>query len=557
MTIELKPYDSLKNMLTKERITVVVILLFGFLLRAAFLKKEFIADEIDFVLGGRDVSRIGYPAVFGDGMDHPPLAVSLYAFSFLIFGISEQSARIVPITFSLATSVVIYLICLHINPSQSRRRYVGLIALLSYSINPYVIQSSILIDIDQILTFFTTTLLYIFLKCEENFKWKYISIGSFALFLALFTRLETPIVLLIGVIVYYLIIRQPPRKGYIPIFLICFLGSLLFLVSWSSYCVFFNLNPLYPLIKNQEHLIELEGGLNLWFWPLANILSFVRWYTIPLGIVSILSLLFAFKMKRTASYFILIAFWSLIPFIAFGFFSAPFGFPKYFIPAIAPLSILLDSYISEQIHRIKNRSNLGHLIFVSCVITLIFFSLQLFQWKPTPDVLTYFQFFLVPFFIILPLFIVTLLRQKVIKFKDTPIKTTYIVSLTLFAFIYASGMTGIFLTSNASTHYWMGITGIKETGLYLESHTQKTDILIVPKDVGYYSNRTFFPCSMFVNGTTIQYKWFFFKLITEKEIAYFAYAPRFHYFPQEYLNLLEEVSYQKIVIGDFLIYQLE
>lgn len=536
---------------------VLIILLFSFLLRVPFLKKEIIADELTGILGGMDVARIGYPAIYGDQIiAHPPLAFFFHAFFFIIFGVSEQSARIVPIIFSLATSVVIYLICKHIDQHQSRR-YVGLIALLNYSINPYAIQTSILIDIDQILAFFTTTLLYMFLRCEDNFKWRYIGIGSFVLFLALFTRLVTPIAFLIGVIVYYSIIRQRPRKGYIPVLIMCFLGSVIFLASWLSYCSFFNLNPLDPLIKNQGQLIKLRG-INWLFWSAANLILFARWYTIPIGLLSILSIFFAFKKKRKAPYFILIAFWSLIPFITFGFFPAPFGFPKYFAPAIAPLSILLDSYLGEHIYRIKNKTELSHLLFIGSVITLIFFSLQLFLFEPSPETLTYVQFFLFPCFIAIPLLVVILLRQKVTIFEERSIRR-YIAALTILAFIYASGMTGIFSISNSSTHYWIGITGTKETGLYLKAHTSNNDSLIVPKDVGYYANRTFYELFLFYRNTTAtitQYEDLFIKLITEKQITYFAYAPRFHSVPLEYISIVEEVSYQRIVMGDFLIYKI-
>jgi len=256
-----KLYTPLKEILKKERVMVFIILLFSFLLRVPFLNKEIIADELTGILGGMSVARTGYPAIYGDQIiAHPPLAFFFHAFFFIIFGVSEQSARIVPIIFSLATLVVIYLICKHIDQHQSRKGYVGLMALLNYSINPYAIQTSILIDIDQILAFFTTTLLYMFLRCEDSFKWRYIGIGSFVLFLALFTRLVTPIVFLIGVIVYYSIIRKHPRKGYIPVLIICLLGIGIFLVSWLSYCTVFNLNPLDPLLKNQDQLIKLRGS---------------------------------------------------------------------------------------------------------------------------------------------------------------------------------------------------------------------------------------------------------------------------------------------------------
>jgi len=277
-----------------------------------------------------------------------------------------------------------------------------------------------------------------------------------------------------------------------------------------------------------------------------------------LSILSILSILFAFKKNRKAPYFILIAFWSLLPFITFGFFPAPFGFPKYFTPAIPPLSILLDSYIGEQIYRIKNKSEQSHLIFIGSFFTLIFFILQLFLFEPTPEALTYVQFFLVPCFIVIPLLVVILFRQKIIEFKERSIRR-YIAALTVVAFIYASGMTGIFSASNSSTHYWIGITGTKETGVYLKAHTSNTDILIATKDVAYYANRTFFELFLFFRNTTAttsQYEELFTKLITEKQIAYFVYAPRFHSVPLEYISIVEDVSNQRIAIGDFLIYRL-
>ena len=44
---------------------VLVILLFGFLLRVPYLSKEIIADELTGILGGMAVARTGYPAIYG------------------------------------------------------------------------------------------------------------------------------------------------------------------------------------------------------------------------------------------------------------------------------------------------------------------------------------------------------------------------------------------------------------------------------------------------------------------------------------------------------------
>ena len=135
---------------------ILSLILFSILVSGS-ISKDYIMDEVDFSASGKAIADMGVPLFYRSeelpsmyGLWHPPLMIYLIGASFLLFGQSEVSARIVPFIFSLCTVVLIYLIALRL----TKRNDVAIIASLLYTINPFVIQSSILLDIDGgLLTF--------------------------------------------------------------------------------------------------------------------------------------------------------------------------------------------------------------------------------------------------------------------------------------------------------------------------------------------------------------------------------------------------------------------
>ncbi len=109
------------------------------------------------------------PNEFGYYVDHPPLLPIFVSLFFRIFGEHEWSARLVPVLFSVASVILIYML-----GEKLWSKRVGIISAIAFAANPMYLFYGRMVDHEALVTFFAllSVLLYIkWLDGDNRYLW--------------------------------------------------------------------------------------------------------------------------------------------------------------------------------------------------------------------------------------------------------------------------------------------------------------------------------------------------------------------------------------------------
>ena len=161
----------------------LIIVLLIFIL--AFLVRFYSIGEIGFnndeaIYSGQAASLAGFEEFqkhFSIFRAHPLLTQFFISLSFLIFGINETTARIIPVIFGSLTSVLVYYITKLIYNQK-----LGILASIIISLLPYhiIITKQVLVDVPLSFFFSLVLLLFLVLNKKNNNRFLVFLIGSSA-----------------------------------------------------------------------------------------------------------------------------------------------------------------------------------------------------------------------------------------------------------------------------------------------------------------------------------------------------------------------------------------
>lgn len=335
---------------------IFLILFLAILVRIPFLSREFVLEEAFHVRAAKTVAETGYPLVYyGEQqpptiyLDRPPGLLFLVAASFKLFGQSEMSARIVPMTFFLATLLTIFYFGIRLFPNQKEAI---LLAILLLAIHPYMIQNSLMIHHDGALVLFFLTL-YLFLTLEKIIKklnsWRdHLQLGII-LFFALWIKYEPTLLMIATVAIFTYFNYKPFLKKLI---ISCLLAIVVFFASFFAYNFIMG-HPegiWLPFVRIEQlskgsflGKITPDQSLSLWAGSYYIGIRFLSWLGVPTILLSVYALMRTLQ-ERTFNKdpkIIFMEFWVL-------FFTATYiiigwagDYPRYFASAMPPLFLLI------------------------------------------------------------------------------------------------------------------------------------------------------------------------------------------------------------------------
>lgn len=213
-----------------------------YLLFALFsIREPIMADQINFFNAAKllDIGNVFFgkrtPLVSLD-FPHPLLYVHLLSFIDKFWGINTVNARLIGILCFIITLLFIYFISKKIFEYDNNGRLIALLACFLYSINPMVIQGSLLIDIDNtILTVALLFFIFYFVRFSERLNFKNLFLLGLLFALSLWTKLTTPLILILSIIMFHFL-NGTYKKGLLQAFVILTIGVTLFLFTWRLYC---------------------------------------------------------------------------------------------------------------------------------------------------------------------------------------------------------------------------------------------------------------------------------------------------------------------------------
>lgn len=466
-------------------IFLLLLCVLGIFFRVVSLGNEFACEETDFVKPAEAIRDTLHPVFYHSEQQpmevalwHPPMYIYLLAFTLKFFS-GEAGARIINIVFSVLTSVLIYLFCANIMGGK-KGTGIGLVSSAFFLINYYIFSSSVLIDIDILSMFFLFGFVYSVLRYYQNKRQFYFWSAVACLFAGISNRYPMAFLIYFGIGAYYFSNRdfKNERKNYLKIGAISFL---IFLIAWGIYSVFAEPGNFFSFLTHNLQLgAEQVSGLKVYLGSFVlNISQFVRLFTFPATVLLLWSIFYFLKKDSHLTRILLI--YVLGTLVAFLLLPRPaFGYPRYFATVFPGMSILIGSFIYLQLRSIKINRKIIWIAFAVFGVSLallyllgpqptIYKSNGLIQATNLPD-------FLMNVFASVPVLFLFLFgkehRKKILVIGLIALCLSYSLYFTI-------------QTINYEPH-------IREVADYLKERTGEDEVIIVPKAIGYYSERKFY-----------------------------------------------------------------
>ncbi|MDI6891755.1 MAG: glycosyltransferase family 39 protein [Actinomycetota bacterium] len=237
-------FRRIASLASRENLPLALILIGSFLLRAYRMGEAFGGfhgfNEAFYTLYAQKYLARPIYALLTEATDfnNPPLFSYLLFLSFKLFGVSEASARLVPIVFAVLATYFTYLVAVKL---YGRR--VGLLSAMLVAFNPAFVIVGRNVQIDIVFVCFILIALYYYLKSKEAADLKNKCLAG--LFLGLGILAKQPAILLLGIIVLWEISRDWNFTWFKKSFLCFALIPFLLPLSWF----------IYHLIANPKRLI--------------------------------------------------------------------------------------------------------------------------------------------------------------------------------------------------------------------------------------------------------------------------------------------------------------
>ncbi|HEV2122214.1 MAG TPA: glycosyltransferase family 39 protein [Chloroflexota bacterium] len=279
--------------LTAIAIFALALALYGIVVSPQ-LSKPYVYDEAAFAFVGEAVAKTGLPyanlghigrsgewGIHGDvhdrydwGLWHPPLYVFILGLTYKLLGVSETSARLVGVICNLGAAAFVYLTTLRLLGDRHAGRaplgWAGVAALL-YLINPLVVQSALMLDIDgTVLVLLLAALMYIsihLVQAERRRTWlAWLGIGTVVFALTLWAKMTSPWAVPAALLGYRVLARSPwrPWRGVAEVAAIAGAGTLLFLISWWLTCLATGMPFKMPFYVLWVEFFDAAGSSSTW-----------------------------------------------------------------------------------------------------------------------------------------------------------------------------------------------------------------------------------------------------------------------------------------------------
>lgn len=471
---------------SKTLIFLILIIYIYFILPQ--LGNLFVADETVFVKAAKSVSSGGGPLYEDKGREvtyalwHPALYINILALSFKLFGVNEVSARVVSVVFVLGALFLII---------KMYRNNPVLLASL-FILNPFVIQNSLLLDIDNsILTFLIVLFIYSYLKIDSD-RYSHLLIMGLLFGIMLWSKFATSLVPIASILLFHSI-NGNIKKGIKNSAVVFAIGATFFALTWWAYTAFLNLSFWAPILRNLGHLSVSKGFILTVYtrlWSLRNLVFWATPFFIILGFLALRYRVKTYLITRKLEQIDFMALNALLILLLYGLVvdsRISQDFPKYFAPMMPIFAILITDYVGT-----FSKNEIKHFVSIGTVFLLYYFFVAgdpllseqvLFTSGSTNDILIPVLKTFVLY--ILPFFIGTMLIRG---FSSAGWERSMAISSVIALLTFSIHIGYVQSHAEYSTIFGYGEMGSKNVISYLNTNAKPTDIILSREDIAYYSN---------------------------------------------------------------------
>ncbi|MCP4228990.1 MAG: hypothetical protein GY771_02430 [bacterium] len=315
-----------------------------------------VTDEPQFVDVAASIASSGKPMGYSGTewnpvLTHPTLYHSLLAIPVGIFGKTPAAGRSVGIICYFITGLLVFLTVTRI----STGKWSPHVALGLYMLHPLAVNGALLVDIDNSLLVMAASL-FLYLLARINFQLDLKRSLLFGLLFGVFllSKLTTPPLLLVALALYYLLVRDFRKIGYVA--LIGVVGAAVFAAVYFPYALLMDLPWQQPFTHSVSRALEAGGGVPLYIVLAKRLIRLVLWTMPPTLIVA--SLAFWVRRKEwlagrlTPGDFALLT--GVVIFVFYLFVGGEaYGFPKYDVPVIPLFAVAVGAQFGYKLGKEK------------------------------------------------------------------------------------------------------------------------------------------------------------------------------------------------------------
>ena len=330
-------------------------------------------DENDFFLAAADWWN------WRQLIPHPHLYVHWMQLLFALFGVTVDAARLSVLIPNLATIALIPWLVRLISrdtPRETHWRAIAVLSVLLMALNPFVVQNSVLIDIDNsLLTTALVLLMCLWLALERSRAGLRLAVTAIGFAVCLWIKLPTP-PMFIAALALYALLRRDWREAALATGA-GILGVVLFAAAHSLYGLFTG----YTLLDAVAAFLWRTGATGSIFSSIPN--TFVQtagvlvfWFSLPLMLLAgpvLFHSALRLVRNRLAKDDLLLIF-SAIVFTFYSTMIVPaWGYPRYHTPGLPFLVVLISAGVVARL-RATSRSfwvTLAGLMLATAVYALV------------------------------------------------------------------------------------------------------------------------------------------------------------------------------------------
>lgn len=483
---------------------VLTIIITSVLAFSFSVNKPFTLDEVEEARMAQKINTMG-PSTFhlikdgggGEPLSHPLLYSYTNAIFYKFFGSAEIALRGYGIVFFILSLWVLCYFVADVFKDNQYQRPAVFIAACIYSINPLLIQHSMLLNADNnisaLFILFYVYLFYVFEKKPEKDFIKTRLILAVVVALNFLAKEITPVFMLFSVVVYRLLNREF-KKFFIDLVCNIILGLAVFWIIWYLYCAFTNTDVLafikFTVIRKAPKvatfaflLRQFRNFFLLMKWP-------IYWVSAPFFILVFLSIInrigcyFKYR-KLMPEDFILLS--GVIMFVPFIFIKPSMDMMKYQYPTYAVFIVFIVwfclKYLKTDLNNFVKSKKISVLFVLWIILCFWYFKLGDYVigfWDKMS-----FKFMLFYYIPILLLVIVFFVMDKSKR------KVTALSCACLFLICPINiGLNINQISEYTTAECWLnyGESGLKDTVDYLVTHADPEKVVFCRKDIAYYLN---------------------------------------------------------------------
>ena len=317
-------------------------------------KELYVIDEAEFPLVARAIAETGRPIYYrGEdlptniGIWHPPLYPYTLGVWEQVFGFSHVAVRSFGFACALIAAAFGLLIIRRLFGDP--RGWLRTAWLAIFLLHPYAIQSALLPDIDSTVLVASSMLaLWALTETVVAHRWTPLvtsvifgaALGTNAL-----AKLTTPIALIPLMVVGLALSTRSTRWTILGTAIFSAVAAALFTAVWGFIAVAARLDFWYPFSFTYQSLVSRSGSKSIGqyihaLWPGPSVLFWLAPLLLLAFGIGVVAALTAAR-SATGQTLLLIAAFAAMVFFAYNVITGPpFGFPKYYAPALGPMTLV-------------------------------------------------------------------------------------------------------------------------------------------------------------------------------------------------------------------------